>query len=167
MMDTDFCKPLLDYADYYATRDGRIISLKSGEARELTIAEKTTNGRPFLQVCLYEDGRSRTKVVSRLVYETFTDRRMTRTECNVFRDGNWRNCRFDNLDVQTYSDAAYDSIDRSRAGKLRNGRNMISAAMEALIISLRFEDHWSRALIASKTGCAPGTVSRVIDRSRK
>lgn len=90
--------PIKGFDGYFVSRDGKIFSNKKGELREVVpFVVEISNSLVYRRVILYKNGRKRTKMVHRVVYETFSGVSLGSRDKIYFKDFNTLNCSYDNL----------------------------------------------------------------------
>jgi len=71
-MQKEIWKPVAGYEEFYAVSNlGRVKSLGNDKLRKEKILKPTDNGKGYLQVCLYRDGKGKMFQVHRLVATAF------------------------------------------------------------------------------------------------
>ena len=95
---SEFSKSHPDFPSYIVTKDGHIISKKTGRKLQPSI-----DPRGYYYVDLFEN-KLRTKMrVHVLVGETFLRKRVVGSEVIDHNDGNKKNCKLSNLEIVSYS----------------------------------------------------------------
>ena len=101
----EFWKPLRNFPNYEGSTEGRIRCIRTQRVQKPTVAS-----RGQLLVSLYKDGTRHSKIVRRLIADTFIG------ECPGMdvrhKDGNPLNCRPTNLEYVTRSELIKNAYDR-------------------------------------------------------
>lgn len=93
--------PIKGFDGYFVSRDGKIFSNKKGELREVVpFVVEISNSLVYKRVKIYRNGRKRTKMVHRIVYETFSGNSLNRNDKIYFKDFNTLNCSYGNLTTE-------------------------------------------------------------------
>lgn len=93
--------PIKGFDGYFVSRDGKIFSNKKGTMKEIKpFLYESVSLLVFKKVKLYSNGRKYTKMVHRIVYETFCGISLKTKEKVYFKDLNTLNCSFDNLTTE-------------------------------------------------------------------
>lgn len=93
--------PIKGFDGYFVSRDGKIFSNKKGRMKEIKpFLYESVSLLVFKKVKLYAKGRKHTKMVHRIVYETFCGISLKAKEKVYFKDLNTLNCSMDNLTTE-------------------------------------------------------------------
>ena len=105
-------KQIPDYDGYFVTKDGQVFSKKNNK-----FLKSRDNGER-LSVILFSEGVGFTKIVSRLVYETYIGET---SKCIYHVDGNYRNNSIENLEAIDWPE-----LGKRNAKKIRRNHRVLN-----------------------------------------
>ncbi len=94
-LDREIWKIIENFPDYQISNFSRIKSLKFGKEKILLQNRNIKNG--YFCINLFKNGKSKTKSIHILLYETFSDYKLKKNECVHHKDFIKENNYFDNL----------------------------------------------------------------------
>lgn len=151
-----------EYAGYYVTEDGRVISIKSGEPRELT---PRPDNWGYLQVGLWVDGKYKTVKVHRLVAKSFLGAKPG-MQVN-HKDGNKLNNHINNLEYVTPSENlkhAYDMGLRKKGDEVANAKLTDEQWIE---IAQRYNNGEQARALAKEYGIHENAIYNVMNGKKR
>ncbi len=113
-------KPCPTWPDYCVTKTGCVYNRKTGH--QLTISSMTILGITRRVVWLWQDGRSRSPQISRLILDAWVGPCPEGMEC-CHNDGNAMNNVFDNLRWDTHRSNIQDQIDQGTHVSCKRAEN--------------------------------------------
>ena len=158
-------KQIKDYPNYTVGKDGKVVSYKFGNIRELKPQLTTQSNKKYLSVGLYNQHNRRNskglkvptmKYLHRIVWETYMGEIPVGFEVDHI-DGNPHNCSLDNLQVVTHR----ENCKKHHKGKLGF---LYSERREEILQD--YMELKNQNLVAEKWGCSPATIFRVIKNKR-
>ena len=165
-------KEVPGYPNYSITKDGRVWTQKDrhGKARWLKLCLDTR--AKYLSVNLIHDGKRYTRLVHRLVLETYVGPRPDGMECRHL-NGNSIDNRLKNLKWGTRSENTYDSVrhgTHSRAMLGKFGENhpasKLSDRNRRLIFSLYCTGSHTQRELAERFEVAQSRVNHIVNNNR-
>lgn len=158
-------KQIKDYPNYTVGKDGKVVSYKFGNIRELKPQLTTQSNKKYLSIGLYNSTNRRNskgfkvptmKYLHRIVWETYMGEIPEGYEVDHI-DGNPHNCSLDNLQVVTHR----ENCKKHHKGKL--GYLHSERREEILQDYIELKNY---NLVAEKWGCSVATIYRVIKNRR-
>ena len=120
-------KQIPDYDGYFVTKDGQVFSKKNNK-----FLKSRDNGE-HLSVILSSEGIGFTKIVSRLVYETYNGET---SRCIYHVDGDYRNNSLDNLEAIDWSELGKRNAKKiTRKARILNRVNIETGQHDRVILS--------------------------------
>lgn len=94
--------PVKGFENYYVSEDGKVYAIKEGRLHEMspTFVESSA-GLTYKFLKLSKNTIKYSKLIHRVVYETFNDVLLTRKQKIFFVDNNPFNCHINNLTLQS------------------------------------------------------------------
>ena len=120
-------KQIPDYDGYFVTKDGKVFSKKNNK-----FLKSRDNGEQ-LSVILSSEGIGFTKIVSRLVYETY---KSETSKCIYHIDGNYKNNSLSNLEAIEWSELGKRNAKKiTRKARILNRVNIETGQHDRVILS--------------------------------
>ena len=138
-------KQIKDFPDYEVSDHGRV---RSNLFRKTKIMKQRKGGHGYLYLALWKEGIRHTKLVHRLVLETFVCECPVGMECS-HQDYNKENNRLDNLAWETYA----ENTQKREWNKL--------SKLKVSWIRLLLERGWSGDRLAKEFGVCGSTISHI------
>ena len=158
-------KPIAGYSgDYEISDRGRILSRKGKKVRLL---KQRDNGRGYLHVTLWADGKRQDHRIHRLVIEAFIPSKTKGLEAH-HRDGNKHHNHASNLAWITHKDniihAIRTGLKRCVRGE-KHGRAKLTATQVKEIRCIHAESHPTQERLAAMFDISESNVRRIIHRA--
>lgn len=160
-MNKEIWKPVVCYEGLYLVSNfGRVYSIKKG-----ILLKATDNGRGYLQVGLWKNGKHYTHRIHRLVADAFIPNPYNLPEVNHIDENKLNNC-VENLEWCTHEyNTAYGDRSRKVREKTTNGK--LSAPVEQIKPNGQRIIYPSMQEAHRQTGISQGNISEVCNGKRK
>lgn len=124
--DDEIWKTIEEYPDYQVSNYGRVKSLKFGKNK---ILKQSKNSDDYFQICLYKNGKYKSKKVHILVFEAF-NYKLKNGECVHHIDENKENNKYDNFELMT----------KKKHSRIHNKGKILSESTKKLLSKPKSEE---------------------------